>query len=264
MHGILTFLLFYISSVKPIFCYQKFDAAVSSVVRRKIDLFSPVQAKENHFRAHGSNERLQYDIALRHLNLSLNHTMSEQKVLLTRSRSSGRFYLLLGNTIQSTVLHNDQIQLFPLAQIEDLSDEVNEFEAGEINTQDNKSTLIVALYLGDRFQIYHIPLENNGDVGVIKSIQKIRRSGQSTKTHLLVYMSNMYLITGYLESDTGKVAVYRWLDYHFSVEDIKDVAQHDELIVHNHKQLVILVLQSAEYPERSINHIYVLMIIEKW
>ncbi|KAL1403901.1 hypothetical protein pipiens_019153 [Culex pipiens pipiens] len=61
-----------------------------------------------------------------------------------------------------------------------------------------------------------------------------------------------------MDSDSGKIAVYRWLNYHFSVEDVKDVPRHTELIVHGSKQLVILVLDFTNHPERSTNHIYVL------
>lgn len=39
---------------------------------------------------------------------------------------------------------------------------------------------------------------------------------------------------------------------------MKDVPRHTELIVHGSKQLVILVLDFTNHPERSTNHIYVL------
>ncbi|XP_055551398.1 uncharacterized protein LOC129733861 isoform X2 [Wyeomyia smithii] len=52
--------------------------------------------------------------------------------------------------------------------------------------------------------------------------------------------------------------VYRWLDFHFSLEDTKDVSIHYEIIVHSGNQLIFLILEPAEYPERSINHIYML------
>lgn len=77
----------------------------------------------------------------------------------------------------------------------------------EIKTTENKTFLIAALYLEDRFQIYQIPNEKiEIDNSTIKSIQKIRRPGRTTRTLLLQHSSNLYLITGYMDSDSGKIA----------------------------------------------------------
>lgn len=48
------------------------------------------------------------------------------------------------------------------------------------------------------------------------------------------------------------------MDYHFSLRDVKEVERCDELLVFSGEQLVILVLEIAEYPERSVNNIYML------
>lgn len=241
---------------KPSSCSQKFDE-IGMFVRQKIDMIPTYTASDGYVKNQVSNDALQPDIMLRWLSLGLNHTIGNKKLLLTQARSSGNFYVLLGAEVQRMRILDDQFQVVSVGRIDDIGSAVTtEFEVEEINGAANRTTLIVSLYLEDRFQIYQIPL--SGTVQIIKSIQKIGRSGRSTKTYLLVYMSNLYLISGYVENDTAKLALYRWLDYHFSIEDIKEVPMHSQVIIHNHKQLVILVLQPGEYPERSINHIYIL------
>lgn len=228
---------------------------VQSAMRYKLDLL--ITQENRHF--HTIYNDKQYDITLQRLNCGFNRTVNQQRTLLSRSRRSGGFYLLVGNDIHRMVFDHMCFHWSYIATIEDSNDVVGEFEIEEILSSENKTYLIVALYLEDRFQIYQIPgakVENS--TTAIKSIQKIRRPGRSTKTFLLHHSSNVYLITGYMDSDSGKIAVYRWLNYHFSVEDVKEVSRHTELIVYSNKQIVILVLDSTETPDRSTSHIYVL------
>lgn len=200
----------------------------------------------------------QYDIILQRMNCVFNHTENQSKPILSRSRQSGRLYQLIGNDIFRMVFDHTCFRWSHVAVIEDSSNYVGEFEIDEIVSTENKTVFIAALYLDDRFKIYQIPGEDMGNNSTIKPIQKIRRPGTTTKTYLLQHSSNVYLITGYMDSDSGKIAVYRWMNFHFSVEDVKDVPHHTNLIVHAGKQLVILVFDSTDHPDRSTNHIYVL------
>ncbi|XP_058468103.1 uncharacterized protein LOC131440649 isoform X2 [Malaya genurostris] len=213
---------------------------------------------EAHLRHEDYVDVVKYDFILRFVDISLNFTITKERILITQARNSGRFHILIGHEIHQVTIFDDSLKLSFIATIDDTSDVVSEFAIEELYTHENISVLIVCLYMDDRFQIYQISNNGKGNNEPIKPVQKIRRPGQSTKTFLVHYMSNMYLVAGYLESDIGKVAVYRWMDYYFSIEDVKEVSNHIDLIVYNSKQLVILVLQLAEHLERSISHIYVL------
>ncbi|XP_055617740.1 uncharacterized protein LOC129763041 isoform X3 [Toxorhynchites rutilus septentrionalis] len=202
----------------------------------------------------------EHQIVLKRSNIRLNYTSDSRKMLLTRTEKRGSFYIFIENEIQRITIYHDVLHVVPIAQINDIKgvDGVDEFEVEEFHSHANKTYLIVCVHLKDRFQIYQILQGQLNDNKALKSIQKIRRRGQSIKTFLVEHESNLYLITSYLESNAGKVEVYRWLNFHFSLEDIKDVPRHDGLIVHSNKQLVILVVRSAVYPERAMNHIYVM------
>lgn len=62
----------------------------------------------------------------------------------------------------------------------------------------------------------------------------------------------------YNNSPYDRFRIYRWLDFHFSLRDVKEVDRCDKLLVFSGDQLVILVLEMAEYPERSVNNIFML------
>lgn len=246
---ILAFIQLTLSSQGPCLDY------VHSAMRQKLDSLPLNHDFSNRHITYNEN---QYDIILQKMNCIFNHTENQSKPLLSRSRQTGRLYLLVGNDIFRIVFDHNCFRWLHVSTIEDSSDYVGEFEIDEIISLDNKTFFIAALYLDDRFKIYQIPREKMEINSTIKPIQKIRRPGKTTKTYLLQHSSNLYLITGYMDSDSGKIAVYRWLNFHFSVEDVKDVSRHTDLIVYSSKQLVILVFDSTDHADRSTNHIYVL------
>ncbi|XP_058468104.1 SCY1-like protein 2 isoform X3 [Malaya genurostris] len=149
---------------------------------------------------------VKYDFILRFVDISLNFTITKERILITQARNSGRFHILIGHEIHQVTIFDDSLKLSFIATIDDTSDVVSEFAIEELYTHENISVLIVCLYMDDRFQIYQISNNGKGNNEPIKPVQKIRRPGQSTKTFLVHYMSNMYLVAGYLESDIGKVA----------------------------------------------------------
>ncbi|XP_055586458.1 uncharacterized protein LOC129739088 [Uranotaenia lowii] len=235
-----------------------YSSDIETMMARQLNDMSMDYYGENFNRRRVDPPPVNHDITLTHLGLQLNRTVGDQNMFFARAMSNGNLYALAGNELHLIKVYNDHMQLISIASISDING-ASQFSVEELNTQDNKRYVIVAIYIDDHFQIYQISLDNDSTKHEpIKSTQKVGRAGVSTRTFLLYYMSNLYLISGYIESDAGKVAIYRWLDLHFSVEDVKDVAVHNEMIVHSSKQLVILILQTAEYPERSITHIYVL------
>ncbi|XP_058816044.1 uncharacterized protein LOC131679320 [Topomyia yanbarensis] len=152
------------------------------------------------------NTTLKLDIILHSKNIGMNPTTIQQKILITRATSSGIFHVLMGNKLHHVTICDDQLVLHLIATIDDIGDTVSEFVVEELQTLEKKRYLIVCLYMEDRFQIYQILINGTVNNGFIKAIQKIRRPGESTRTILVLYATNLYLVAGYLESDSGKVA----------------------------------------------------------
>ncbi|XP_065092301.1 uncharacterized protein LOC135713118 isoform X2 [Ochlerotatus camptorhynchus] len=240
-------------------CWSGIDDSteVALFMRRKLDLLSDrmIRQVSSHVVAPDVS---QYDFTLRQLTLHLNSTITDPNILFARARSNGDTYLLIGKQISRVIITEDNFNLAPIATVIDVNEKVTEFEIEELLATENKGFLVVALYLRDRFQIYQISSNPKG-LATAKSIQRIGRSGRSTRSFLVQSMSNLFLITGYLESGSGKIAVYRWLNMHFSLRDVKEMSRCDDLLVFSGtNQLVLLVLGLAEYPQRSVNNIFML------
>lgn len=132
---------------------------VHSAMRQKLD---SLPLNRDFSNRHTSFNENQYEIILQKMNCIFNHTEIQSKPLLSRSRQSGRFYLLIGNDIFRIFFDHNCFRWLHVSTIEDSSDYVGEFEIDEIMALDNKTFFIVALYLDDRFKIYQIPGEKNG------------------------------------------------------------------------------------------------------
>lgn len=232
---------------------------VDMFLRRKLDLLSDRKIRQvSPHVATPEIDASHFDLTLRQLTLHLNGIITDSNILFARARSNGDTYLLIGNQISRVVINKDNFTLASVATIVDVNEKVTEFEVDELPSADSKGSLVVALYLRDRFHIYQISSNANGTVNV-RSIQRIGRSGRSTRSVMVQGMSNLFLITGYLESTSGKIAIYRWLNMHFSLSDIEDLPQCDDMLVFSGtNQLVLLVLGKAEYPQRSVNNIFML------
>lgn len=204
-----------------------------------------------------ANNTLDIGIVLSYESIVAHYDANNRKMLIARIRSTGVLCLFIGNAIHRVTISNNRLVLFLIAYIEDANESTSEFEVEIYHAHNKKSYWIVCLYLDDRYQIYQISIDETS-LKPVKAVQKIRRYGKSSKTVMIWFLNALYLFAGYKETDSGKIVIYRWLDFHFSLEDTKDVPIHHDIVVHSGNQLVFLILEYAEYPEHSINHIYML------
>lgn len=228
-------------------------------MRRKLELLSKRRIRQAPQAVASEVDTSQYDLTLRRVKLKLNRTAAGQQTVFCRVRSSGNMYLYSDNHILRIIVSESGVKLASIATISDINEEVVEFEMEELKTVTNKRLLVGVVYLRDRFHIYQIPenAKNDGST-TIKASQKINRPGHIQRSVLVQHKSDLFLISGYSEAGFGKVVIYRWVDYHFSLRDVKEVSRCDELLVFSGDQLVMLVLEFAKYPERSVNNIYML------
>ncbi|XP_053678557.1 uncharacterized protein LOC128728932 [Anopheles nili] len=89
-------------------------------------------------------------------------------------------------------------------------------------------------------------------------IQRIKYTGSSSKARLLECNGSIYLVTIVTNVSTGKIRVYRWQQSYFSLESTKEVLSIDDVRCHCPSTLLLLVLDYAPLPERSLNHVLLL------
>lgn len=89
-------------------------------------------------------------------------------------------------------------------------------------------------------------------------IQRIKYSGTYSKAQLLECNGSIYMVTIVTYASTGKIRVYRWQQSYFSLESTKEVLSIDDVRCHCPGTLLLLALDYAQLPERSLNHVLLL------
>nr|XP_040235487.2 uncharacterized protein LOC120957367 [Anopheles coluzzii] len=89
-------------------------------------------------------------------------------------------------------------------------------------------------------------------------IQRIKYSGNFSKAHLLECNDSIYMVTIVTYANTGKIRVYRWQQSYFSLESTKEVPSIDDVRCHCPSTLLLLALDYAQLPERSLAHVLLL------
>uniref|UniRef100_A0AAG5DKP0 Uncharacterized protein n=1 Tax=Anopheles atroparvus TaxID=41427 RepID=A0AAG5DKP0_ANOAO len=94
-------------------------------------------------------------------------------------------------------------------------------------------------------------------------VQRIKYSGTVSKARLLECNGNVYLVTIVTYSNMGKIRVYRWMQSYFSLESTKEMVSIDDVQCHCPSTLLLLVLDYAPPPERSLVHVLLLDAAER-
>ncbi|XP_058175696.1 uncharacterized protein LOC131290556 [Anopheles ziemanni] len=94
-------------------------------------------------------------------------------------------------------------------------------------------------------------------------VQRIKYSGTVSKARLLECNGNIYLVTIVTYGNLGKIRVYRWMQSYFSLESTKEIVSIDDVQCHCPSTLLLLVVDYAPLPERSLVHVLLLDAAER-
>ncbi|ETN67029.1 hypothetical protein AND_001170 [Anopheles darlingi] len=91
-----------------------------------------------------------------------------------------------------------------------------------------------------------------------QAIQRLKRIGETVRVRLLECSGQLYLVTIHTFGNMGKIRIYRWLQSYFSLVGTREVSSLDDIQCHCPGPLLLLALDYAPLPERSMNHVLLL------
>ncbi|XP_050099379.1 uncharacterized protein LOC126579801 [Anopheles aquasalis] len=190
------------------------------------------------------------------------------RLLLERSENSLRLYLLdtaSGILERIEHAHPQGIDRTKVCALPAMEDEPRSLQVLDVHLGGTAYVLFV-VSTGEWHYVYlaRSPAgpggqqDSGSESSSAQAIQRLKRTGETVRVRLRECSGQLYLVTIHTYGNMGKIRIYRWLQSYFSLVGTREVSSLDDIQCHCPGPLLLLALDYAPLPERSMNHVLLL------
>uniref|UniRef100_A0A182N1I8 VWFD domain-containing protein n=1 Tax=Anopheles dirus TaxID=7168 RepID=A0A182N1I8_9DIPT len=187
---------------------------------------------------------------------------AEKPFLFVRSATSQQLYLLEGTGLYEMKSTEQRgIVKSLVSSLPERHEEARMLQASRVlDIQIGSTDHVLFIVTTDQWHNVFLALRNpsTAQPATAQRIQTIKHFGNFSKAQLLECNGSIYLVTMVTYTATGKIRVYRWQQSYFSLDSTKEIPSMDDVRCHCPSTLLLLALDYAPLPERSLNHVLLL------